>query len=135
MTEALARAKQLAAASQAEDSELQAAQQQQQQQQQFAAQRGAVSAMQSFLGAHAEPAAEPAKTGSGERDVPPVPGAARAAGKRERPAAACFGDETQTEYVRIEPAPRKRPRTDALTEHQRETAALQRQGAFPPPLV
>ena len=38
-----------------------------------------------------EPAAEPAKTGSGERDVPPVPGAARAAGKRERPAAACFG--------------------------------------------
>ena len=107
-------------------------QQQQEQHPQAAARKGAASAVRSFLGgagAGAEQAGDAAKTGNREHSAPAAEGPAKAAGKR--PATSHFGEETQTEYVRIAPAPKKRPRRDALTEHQRETALLQRQGTLP----
>ncbi len=90
------------------------------------------SARERAAASQAEPAPPPA---AGQQQAPAAaraaePEGAKATAKSAKRdcAAAGYGEETQTEYVAIPPAA-KRAKRGALTEHQRETAARQRQGA------
>lgn len=121
LREAFEGAAERAAASQAEPSEPQ---------QPLPARQKAAAA--TFLGRKEAPAPPPPakqqpRPAAGTAAEPKLTKAAARGAKRTSDAVG-YGEETQTEYVAIPPSA-KRAKRDALTEHQRETAARQRQGA------